>query len=189
MDPVFRTTQLLSRVRFLNLPSLNFQTFSASGTQIFRLFRLRKRWRVNSTDRQAPGWCIQKYQHRLFFCLFVLFFCQGSLSFQLLGADGGLYVFGRSLCLLSTVRGLTVPSHNYTAVYNPRPAAYAYFLFLDINLICRLFFFFFLSDVALEFFKQTVYSPWQSPLCHTVCLSQILPGLGSGETKAGQDRG
>lgn len=43
---------------------------------------------------------------------------QGSLSFQLLGADGGLYDFGRALCLLSTVTGLTVPPHNFMAVYN-----------------------------------------------------------------------
>lgn len=42
---------------------------------------------------------------------------QGSLSFQLLGADGGLYDFGRALCLLSTVTGLVVPSHNLIAVY------------------------------------------------------------------------
>ncbi len=43
---------------------------------------------------------------------------QGSLSFQLLGADGGLYDFGRALCLLSTVTGLAVPPHNFMAVYN-----------------------------------------------------------------------
>lgn len=43
---------------------------------------------------------------------------QGSLSFQLLGADGGLYDFGRALCLHSTVTGLTVLSHNFIAVYN-----------------------------------------------------------------------
>ncbi|CAG5928845.1 unnamed protein product [Menidia menidia] len=45
---------------------------------------------------------------------------QGSLSFQLLGADGGLYDFGRLLYLLSTVRGPAVPYHNLTAVYNPK---------------------------------------------------------------------
>lgn len=43
---------------------------------------------------------------------------QGSLSFQLLGADGGLYDFGKALCLLSTVTGLAVPPHNFMAVYN-----------------------------------------------------------------------
>lgn len=43
---------------------------------------------------------------------------QGSLSFQLLGADGGLYDFGRTLCLLSTVMGLSVPPHNFMAVHN-----------------------------------------------------------------------
>ena len=39
---------------------------------------------------------------------------QGSLSFQLMG---GLYDFGRALCLLSTVTGLTVPPHNFMAVH------------------------------------------------------------------------
>lgn len=42
---------------------------------------------------------------------------QSSLSFQLLGADGGLYDFGRALWLLSTVTGLTVPPHDSMAVY------------------------------------------------------------------------
>lgn len=42
---------------------------------------------------------------------------QGSLSFQLLGADGGLYDFGRAFSLLSTVTGLAVPFHNFIAVY------------------------------------------------------------------------
>lgn len=39
----------------------------------------------------------------------VLLLDQGSLSFQLLCTGGGLYDFGRSLCLLSTVTGFAVP--------------------------------------------------------------------------------
>lgn len=176
--PEFAVSELSD---FLCIWNTNFQTLQAAKEMAGKLYGQVGAWAAYS---KIPT------QTVFFVSLFV--FCQGSLSFQLLGADGGLYVFGRSLCLLSTVMGLTVPSHNYTAVYNPRPAAYVYFLFLDINSICRfLFSCFFLSfsDVALEFFKQAVYSPWQSPLCRTVCLSQILPGLGSGETKAGQDRG
>lgn len=45
---------------------------------------------------------------------------QGSLCFQLLRADGGLYDFGRTMCLLSTVKGLVVPPHNFIAVHNPK---------------------------------------------------------------------
>ncbi|XP_035762227.1 nucleolar protein 11-like [Neolamprologus brichardi] len=51
---------------------------------------------------------------------------KGSLSFQLLGADGGLYDFGRALCLHSTVTGLTVPSHNFIAVYNLKTSLWSY---------------------------------------------------------------
>lgn len=43
---------------------------------------------------------------------------QGSLSFPLLGAGRGLYNFGRTLCLLSTVTGLRIPPHNFIAVNN-----------------------------------------------------------------------
>lgn len=41
---------------------------------------------------------------------------QGSLSFQLLCADGGLYDFGRTLCLLFIVTGPLVPRYNFIAV-------------------------------------------------------------------------
>lgn len=40
-----------------------------------------------------------------------------------MGANEGLYDFGRALCLLSTVTGLCVPSHHFMAVYSPKNEA------------------------------------------------------------------
>lgn len=62
---------------------------------------------------------------------------QVSLSFQLLRAGRGLYEFGRTLHLLSTVTGLRIPPHNFIAANSVESVCYSHSLWFII-----LFFFF-----------------------------------------------
>lgn len=107
---------------------------------------------------------------------------QVSLSFQLLGADGGLYKFGRTWCLLSTVTGLRIPPHNLIAVHSVKWNPLALFSCVSHANSC-LFIYFLVVDV----FKQVIHPTRENTLGYSVRVSQVLFGFCPGKTQTSQD--
>lgn len=105
---------------------------------------------------------------------------QVSLSSQLLGAGGGLYDFGRSLCLLSTVGGIAFSPHNSKAVdtilcfvkHTGFGGLWSSAAHVPLT--------------AVELFKQVLHSTREKALGYPIHMPQILSRLCSGKTKASQ---
>lgn len=108
---------------------------------------------------------------------------QVSLSFQLLGAERGLYEFGRTLYLLSTVTGLGIPPHNYVAARRINLNLPALLGVLLVLTPVYSFFFF----LAVDVFKQIIHPTRENTRSYSVRVSQVLFGFCPGETQTSQD--